>query len=235
MIKLIMLGMVAVSAWKISPYVAAQGVGHTLQLLSARDGFFVRSGLSRLQLLLRMEASHGAALSGDAIPRLSAVIQRWQDRDAGEEEKQFGQMRQGGKGVGSLAGEGCVVGHPGETMSAVPRLRWRSNTCTCPAAPPKDITDSAVAALLMLAGVEGGPEALAAADALPTLERLRVRRLETMDDGATAQHGAVFADDAMHSSSGPGDAALDELILDIRRAQTTQLTHTSTDAMSGTQ
>lgn len=55
---------------------ASHSVGHTIQLMDAREPFLIKAGISRLDLLLELESVHVAALQAGAVPALLRLIDR---------------------------------------------------------------------------------------------------------------------------------------------------------------
>ena len=59
---------------RVVPNVAATAVDHTIQLLEAEEDMLKSAGLSRLKMLLTLEAAQKRALQSQAIPKLMALV-----------------------------------------------------------------------------------------------------------------------------------------------------------------
>lgn len=68
--------LIGLATIKTLPLMASHGVGHTLQLMEAREPFLIKAGISRLNMLLTLESAHPAALQAGAVPRLLRLIDR---------------------------------------------------------------------------------------------------------------------------------------------------------------
>jgi hypothetical protein len=82
-VRYLAVAMVVVSGAKVLPGAAASLVEQSLGLMDAREPFLVRSGISRLKLLLRAQAAREKALACGAMGRLVELVERHGD-DAGE-------------------------------------------------------------------------------------------------------------------------------------------------------
>ncbi|KAL6782304.1 hypothetical protein ACKKBG_A06290 [Auxenochlorella protothecoides x Auxenochlorella symbiontica] len=74
LIKACALGLLGLAAIRTAPLMASHGVGHTLQLLDAKEPFLVRAGLGRLHFLLNLESTHRMALESQAVPRILSLL-----------------------------------------------------------------------------------------------------------------------------------------------------------------
>ncbi len=74
LIKACALGLLGLAAIRTAPLMASHGVGHTLQLLDAKEPFLVRAGLGRLHFLLNLESTHRTALESQAVPRILSLL-----------------------------------------------------------------------------------------------------------------------------------------------------------------
>ena len=59
---------------RVVPNVAATAVDHTIQLLEAEEEMLKSAGLSRLKMMLTLEAAQKRALQSQAIPKLMALV-----------------------------------------------------------------------------------------------------------------------------------------------------------------